>query len=122
MFKTLKSKILAIAIVVLAVITVVFLAFGYTFEAKTKPLIMDYYSRYIEVLKDEINDDIIKIENNSKGLALIGGLFYKTDKSVELTKDVIKKIFNNYPDSLGGGIWFEPYIIDKTQIIQFIFN
>ena len=79
MFKTLKSKILAIAIVFLAVITVIFMAFGYVFETKTKPLVLDYYSRYIEVLKDEINADIIKIENNAKGLALIGGLFYRTD-------------------------------------------
>ena len=82
MFKTLKSKILAIAIAVLAVITVVFMVFAYTFESKTKPLIIDYYSRHIEVLKDEINDDIIRIENNSKGLALIGGLFTEQTKAL----------------------------------------
>lgn len=115
MFKTLKSKILAIAISVLVIITLVFMAYAYVFEIKTKPLVLDYYSSYIEVLKDKINDNIIKIENNSKGLALIGGLFYRTDKSVGLTKEVIKKIFYNYPDSLGGGIWFEPYTIDKSQ-------
>lgn len=115
MFKTLKSKILAIAITLLAVITIVFMVYAYVFENKTKPLILDYYSRHIEVLKDGINNDIIKIESNSKDLALIGSLFYKTDKSVDLTKEVIKKIFYNYPDSLGGGIWFEPYLIDKSQ-------
>jgi len=115
LFKTLKSKILAIAMSVLTVIMFVFLAFAYTFEHHTKPLMFNFYSRFIEVLKDDINDDIIKIENNAKGLALIGGLFYKTDKSVDLTKEVIIKIFNNYPDSLGGGIWFKPYVIDKSQ-------
>ena len=115
MFKTLKSKILAIAVTVLAVITVVFMVFAYTFEIKTKPLIIDYYSRHIEVLKDKINDNIIKIENNSKDLALIGSLFYRTDRSIKLTKEVITNIFYNYPDSLGGGIWFEPYKIDKTR-------
>lgn len=115
MFKTLKSKILGISISILAVITLVFLTYCYVFENKTKPLILDYYSRYIEVLKDEISEDIIKIENNSKDLALIGNLFYKTDKNIDLTKDVIKKIFYNYPESLGGGIWFEPYVIDKSQ-------
>ena len=115
MFKTLKSKILAIAITVFAVIIFVFLFFAYGFEIKTKPLILDYYSRHIEVLKDGINNEIIKIENNAKGLALIGNLFYRTDKSIDLTKEVVKKIFYNYPDSLGGGIWFEPYVIDKSQ-------
>ena len=115
MFKTVKSKILAIAIAVLAVIMFVFFTFAYTFERHTKPLMFNYYSRFIEVLKDDINDDLIKIDNNAKDLALIGSLFYKTDKSVELTKEVIRKIFDNYPDSLGGGIWFEPYIIDKSQ-------
>ena len=115
MFKTLKSKILAIAVTVLAIITFVFMAYAYVFESKTKPLVLDYYSRYIEVLKDNINDDIHRIENNSKGLAIIGNLFYRTDKSVELTKIVMAKIFYNYSDSLGGGIWFEPYVIDKSQ-------
>ena len=115
MFKTLKSKIIAIAITTFAIITVVFTGYAYVFEINTNPLILDYYSRYIEVLKDEINKDVVKIENNSKDLALIGSLFYKTDKSVGLTKEVIKKIFDNYPDSLGGGIWFEPYVIDKAQ-------
>ena len=115
MFKTLKSKILAIAITVLAFMTLVFLAYAYVFEIKTKPLILDYYSRYIEVLRDEIDDDIVKIENNSKDLALIGSLFHKTDKNSTLTEEVIKKIFYNYPESLGGGIWFEPYVVDNTQ-------
>ena len=115
MFKTIKSKIFVIAITVLAVISIVFAGYAYVFETNTKPLILDYYSRYIEVLKDEINNDIIKIENNSKDLALVGSLFYKTDKSIDLTKNVIQKIFYNYPDSLGGGIWFEPYLIDKSQ-------
>lgn len=115
MFKTVKSKILAIAIAVLTVIIFVFFTFAYTFERHTKPLIFNYYSRFIEVLKDDINDDIIKVESNAKGLALIGSLFYKTDKSVDLTNEVVKKIFDNYPDSLGGGIWFEPYLIDKSK-------
>ena len=115
MFKTLKSKILAIAITVLAFMTFVFLAYAYVFEIKTKPLILDYYSRYIDVLRDEIDDDIVKIENNSKDLALIGSLFHKTDKNSTLTEEVIKKIFYNYPESLCGGIWFEPYAVDKSQ-------
>lgn len=115
MFKTVKSKIIAIAIIVLAVITFVFMAYAYAFEHKTKPLVLDYYSRYIEILRDEINDDIIKIENNSKDLALIGNLFYGLDKNTNIAHEVIINIFNNYPDSLGGGIWFEPYLIDKNQ-------
>ncbi len=115
MFKTLKSKILAITITVLAVMILVFMGFSYVFESKTTPLIIDYYSRYIEVLKEDIDDDIINISNNAKGLALIGSLFYNTDRSVPLTEEVIKKIFNNYPESLGGGIWFEPFVVDKSQ-------
>ena len=115
MFKTLKSKILAITITVLAVIVLVFMGFSYVFESKTTPLIIDYYSRYIEVLKEDIDSDIINISNNAKGLALIGRLFYTTDRSIPITEDVIKKLFNNYPESLGGGIWFEPFVVDKSQ-------
>ena len=63
----------------------------------------------------DINKKIIRYEDNVLELARIGSLFYKTDKSIELTNATVVKIFENYPESLGGGIWFEPYIVDKSQ-------
>ncbi|MBQ3642601.1 SpoIIE family protein phosphatase [bacterium] len=73
------------------------------------------YSLSINTFVHELDKNILTFEDNARDLALIGSLFYKTDKNTELTKVVIKKIFENYNNSLGGGIWFEPYAFSKER-------
>ena len=117
MFKTVKSKILATAILML---TFLMSAFGfYTIISRmnTKQLMVQNYkfsitaSSFVQGIKNKI----ISSEDNLKSLSLIGSLYYKTDRSNELTHKVVARIFENYPQTLGGGIWFKPYIIDKSK-------
>lgn len=115
MFKTVKSKILAITILMLAVLMAAFACFGIVFRMKTKQLMLQGYSFSINKFAYEINEKIIDFENNSEDLALLGTLFYKTDREPELTKEAIKAIFENYKYSLGGGIWFEPYVVNPNE-------
>ena len=111
MFKTIRAKVIISAIVMLAFLMSAFACHTIISRMKTKQLMVQKYKFSISSFVEEINDGIIKTENNLNGLALIGGLFYRTDRSYELTNRVIKRIFENYPDSLGGGIWFKPYTI-----------
>ena len=115
MFKSLKSKILITAIIMLAVLMSVFGWYSLKSRMYTKQLMVQNYKFSISFFIEDINDSILKAEDNLKSLALIGALFYKTDRSYELTNRVITRIFENYPDSLGGGIWFKPNIIDKSK-------
>ena len=115
MFKTVKSKILAITILMLAILMAAFACYGVIFRLKTKQLMLQNYGFSINKFVEEINDQMVIMEDNSKEVALIGELFYSTDRNVELTKRVLSRIFNDYPNSLGGGLWLEPYVFDETQ-------
>ena len=115
MFKTVKSKILITAIIMLTILMSAFACYTVISRMKTKQLMVQNYVFSVDKFVQDINKKIIRYEDNSRDLARIGGLFYRTDKSVELTNQTILKIFENYPESLGGGIWFEPYIVDKSQ-------
>ena len=115
MFKTVKSKILITAIIMLTILMSAFACYTVISRMKTKQLMVQNFVFSIDKFVQDINKKIIRYEDNSRDLARIGSLFYKTDRSVELTNQTILRIFENYPESLGGGIWFEPYIVDKSQ-------
>ena len=79
---------------------------------------MEFGQNYVystDMFAEEINDRIIKSEDNLRNLAMIGNLFYITDRSNKITDDVVVRIFEDYPDTLGGGLWFKPYIVDKSK-------
>jgi len=115
MFKTVKSKILITAIIMLTALMSAFACYTVISRMKTKQLMVQNYVFSVDKFVQDINKKIIKYEDNVLDLARIGGLFYITDKSIDLTNKTIIKIFEDYPESLGGGIWFEPYIVDKSQ-------
>ncbi len=115
MFKTIKSKIIVSTIVILAFLM---LAFGFHTifsRMNAKQLMVQNYRAFMTAYFDEISDSVARLEDNLKSLTLIGGLFYKTDRSYELTDRAITKIFESYPETLGGGIWFIPYKLDKNK-------
>ena len=115
MFKTVKSKILLITVIMLAVQMIAFICYVHVFRVKTEDLMLSNYKYSVNKFVQEIDSKVLRLEDNSRDLAMIGSLFYKTDRSIPLTQKTIIKTFENYPDSLGGGIWFEPYAVDKNQ-------
>ena len=115
MFKTIRAKVVITLIVMLAFLMSAFACHTIISRMKTKQLMVQNYVYSIDSFADDIKFRIIKSEDNLKSLALIGGLFYRTDRSYELTDRVITRIFENYPSTLGGGIWFKPYVVDKSK-------
>lgn len=115
MFKTIKSKIMAMTVVTLAVLIAAFFCYAVIFRMKTKQLMLKNFAFSLNSYIQKIDEDVLAIEDNSNDLALIGKLFYSTDRDPNITYDVITKVFENYPESLGGGIWFEPYVVFPTQ-------
>jgi len=115
MFKTIRAKVIITAIIMLTFLMFAFACHTVISRMKTKQLMVQNYAYSINTFAENINDRVIKAEDNLKSLALIGSLYYRTDRSNELTDKVITRIFENYPDTLGGGIWFKPYIVDKSK-------
>ncbi len=115
MFKTIRLKIIVLSLIMLAVLISAVACYVGVFRMKTKQLMLQNYAFSINSFVQQVDEKIIRAEDNSKDLALIGSLFYRTDRSIPLTNNAIIKIFENYENSLGGGIWFEPYAVYKDQ-------
>ncbi|MBO6180986.1 hypothetical protein J6O86_04800, partial [bacterium] len=116
MFKTLKSKIIFTSFIMLTLLMSLFVLFAIQSRKSNKQLMVQNYGFSIDALfVDDINDNIMTLEDNLKSLALIGGLHYRTSRSDELTDEVVIRIFRNYPNTLGGGIWFKPYIFGDNK-------
>ena len=117
MFKTIKSKIIILAVtnIMLALLMLAVVFYAGIFRMKMKQLMLQNYGYSINTFVQQIDDKVIRAIDNSKDLALLGSLYYKTDRSVPLTNKAIIKLFENYENSLGGGIWFEPYVVNKNQ-------
>ena len=121
LFNTVKSKIILISALMLIILSVLLSAFAYIYMRSGKTLLLTGYSYHISNFAEEINKDIISIENNAKDLALQGEMFNHIDKNRDMALFTTINIFNNYPDSLGGGIWFEPNIIDPVKRLYCIY-
>lgn len=115
MFKTIKRQMMVIALSMFLALVVVLCVYSYIFLKNTKAILIDSYSHSIGVLAESINKDVLQFENNAEDLALIGSLFYKAGQDASIGKRAITKIFENYETSLGGGVWFEPYVVNKFQ-------
>lgn len=116
MFKSLKSKIIFTSFIMLTLLMSVFIFFAIQSRMFTKQLMVQNYGYSINAaFVDNINDSIMTLEDNLKSLALIGGLHYRTSRSNELTDEVVIRIFHNYPNTLGGGIWFKPYVFGDNK-------
>ena len=121
LFNTVKSKIILISALMLIILSVLLSAFAYIYLRSGKTLLLTGYSYHISNFAEEINKDIISIENNAKDLALQGEMFNHIDKNRNMALFTTINIFGNYPKSLGGGIWFEPNIIDPAKRLYCIY-
>ena len=82
MFKTIKSKILIIAFIMLAVLLIAFICYVGIFRMKMKQLMLQNYAYSVNSFVQQIDDKVIRMQDNSQDLALLGSLFYKTDRSI----------------------------------------
>ena len=112
---TIRSKIIFITLLLLITLSFLLSVFSNIYYQHSKKLILIGTSFSIADFAQNINKEILKIEDNSKDLALHGELFYQIDKNRIIAENTIIKLFNNYRYSLGGGIWFEPYAINKDK-------
>ena len=120
-FNTIKSKILIIALLMLITLNSLFCVFTFFYMRSSKSLIIESYFHSIAVLADNINKEILKIEDNARDLALQGELFYMIDKNKKMAEYTIIKLFQNYEESLGGGIWFKPYSVSKNKKLYCVY-
>ena len=116
MLKTIKSKIAFLSVCVLVFLCGVVSFFSYLNYKNAKKLTITASDFEISDFARQIEKDILVMENKAVDLALIGELYYKTDRSTETTNAVIQEFFEKSPSLLGGGIWFKAYAVHQDQM------
>ncbi len=122
MFNTVKSKILTIVLSMLIVLSIVLTAFAYFYLKNSKSLIIKSYSYSIGLFVQKVNQNVIKFEDHARDLALTGEMQYQAHNNRNVFRNIMKEVFENYPDSLGGGIWFIPNLEKKYNCIYVFRN
>ncbi|GBF23175.1 putative histidine kinase [Candidatus Gastranaerophilus sp. (ex Termes propinquus)] len=68
----------------------------------------------LEFETEKINKIISLMEQNVLDLAHGAQSYYEV-KNLAIGRAVVKNNFENFPIAVGGGIWFEPYLVDKNN-------
>lgn len=124
MLKSIKSKIVVLTFVILFLLAVIITGAASISFYNDKEMTVDASGLSIASLTESVNKEITKLEKNALDLALMGEVYYKAGKQEYIGVELLTGIFENYPDSLGGGIWFKPYTIqaDKKRSCMYAFR
>ena len=115
MFTTIKSKILVLIFTLLCVLTCILTGVSlYTFY-HSKELIIAGNNSSIMGFEAQLNKEIAEMEKEALDLAVMGEIYYQNGKKQETGEFFAKQLLKNYPNSMGNGIWFEPYEIDENR-------
>lgn len=115
MFATIKSKIIVVIFTLLCVLSCILTGVSlYTFY-HSKELIIAGNNFSITVFEGQLNKEIAEMEKEAMDLALMGQIYYQNGKHQETGEFFAKELLKNYPNSMGNGIWFEPYEIDENH-------
>jgi len=115
MLKTIKSKIIVLTISILVVLSFLLLGSACLNFKNNTLMMIESCNHNISNFAEHVNKEISILQNNAIDLALMGEGYYMTGRRTEIAEYVVKRVFERYKYSLGGGIWFEPYVVNPAQ-------
>jgi len=115
MLNSIKSKVIVMTLSLLIMLGVVVTSAAVIAFYNDKELIIAGNNASIAAFEGQINNEITALEKNAQDLALMGEVYYQNGKKAEIGEFSTKQILQNYPNSMGNGIYFKPYKINKDQ-------
>ena len=112
---SIKSKIVFITFALLFTLGVVVVGAAITAFYHDKELLIASNNASINAFEGQINKEITELEKNALDLALMGEVYFQKGKLQTIGEFSTQNILKNYPKSMGNGIYFAPYKIDKKQ-------
>ena len=117
MFKSIKSRIVAVACSLLLALCLVVTSAAVIAFFRDKELIIAANNLSITAFEGQMNAEIAELEKNALDLALMGDIYYQKGKQQPIGEFLTKGILRNYPNSMGNGIYFLPYKINPEHKI-----
>ena len=115
MFNTIRARITAAAAFMLIVLIGALAVLNFFYYENLREIVLNDFSKEVSVSARNINKDVIGIQDNALDLAVFGEVYYKMRHDKNMLREYTIKMFRNYTEPAGGGIWFEPYAIDKNK-------
>ncbi|HCU58479.1 MAG TPA: hypothetical protein DIC64_00680 [Alphaproteobacteria bacterium] len=117
---SIKSRIIVMTFALLFALGTVVVGAAIIAFYHDKELLVSSNDTSIAAFKWQINTEISALEKNVQDLALLGEVYYKRGKPQKVGEFFTAQILHNYPNSMGNGIYFLPYKINKNQKISCI--
>ncbi|MBR3501556.1 MAG: hypothetical protein IKO06_01475, partial [Alphaproteobacteria bacterium] len=114
---SIKSKIVFVTLALLFALGFVVVSAAVIAFYHDKELIIAGNDASLSSFAGQINTEISALEKNALDLALSGEVYYKQGKHKSVGEFITAKILQNYPNSMGNGIYFLPYKINKYKKI-----
>ena len=80
-----------------------------------KELLIESNNASITAFEGQINTEIAELEKNALDLALIGEIYFQKSRQQPVGEFYVKELLKNYPNTMGNGLWFEPFKINVNQ-------
>jgi hypothetical protein len=109
---SLRTKILIIVLVFLALIGAAFVLYSMATTVNYKRLRLEGIRNTVEFETEKVNKAIAELEHGASVLA-INGLIFHQSQSYNIGETLVLGYLRSFPDAIGGGFWFEPYTYDK---------
>jgi sigma-B regulation protein RsbU (phosphoserine phosphatase) len=111
---SLRTKILIIVLVFLALIGAAFVLYSMATTVNYKRLRLEGIRKTVEFETEKVNKIIMGMEQGAEILALDGLIFHQLH-SENTNETTVIGYLNSFPETVGGGFWFEPYANNKDQ-------
>ena len=114
--KTIRSKILFVILALILLLGCVILFLTTSTYQRYKSLQLSDSQSLVDSSSGDINKIILQLEKNARDLALMGEIYYRSQKrTFALGEHAAIRNFENQKLAIGGGIWFEPHSIEATR-------
>jgi len=120
--QSLRTKIVLIVLVFLAVIGAAFVVYSIRTTVNYKILRLENIKKTVEFETEKVNKLIAELEHGVMNLAINGLLFYES-QSYSIGETALLEYLRFFPVPVGGGFWFESYAFNadtfRTGIYAF---
>jgi sigma-B regulation protein RsbU (phosphoserine phosphatase) len=109
---SLRTKILVIGLVFLAMTSAAFVLYSMATTVNYKRLRLEGIKKTVEFETEKVNKLIAGMEHGAIVLAIDGLVFYQL-QSYSTGEALVLKHLRGFTDAVGGGFWLEPYVNSK---------
>ena len=117
---SIKSKIVFMTVALLFALGTIVISVAVLGFYHDRELLIAGNNASVHAFEKQMNTEIAELEKNALDLALMGEVYYKKGKQRSIGEFFAAKLLNNYPNSMGNGIYFLPYKVNESRAISCI--